>query len=80
MTLETFVILGGGLAALTSVSAAICSAVLERRAPPQDAARERLITITIEDPVGGLIRAVTRSTRRIDQIRRDVERAIRDGC
>ena len=80
MTLETFVILGGGLAALTSVSAAVCSAVLDRRARPRDTGRERTITITIEDPLGGLVRAVTRSTRRIDQIRRDVERAIRDGC
>lgn len=80
MTLETFVILGGALAALTSMSAAVYSAVLDRRARAGDAGRERSITITIEDPLGGLIRAVIRSTRRADQIRRDVERALREGC
>ena len=72
-TMETIVIAGSILASVVSVSAAASS-----RKPRQ--ATGRPVTITIEDPVGGLMRTVTRSTRRADQIRRDVERAIRDGC
>lgn len=73
MTIETAAIAGSILASIVSLSAA-----LSTRKPRQ--ATGRTVTITIEDSVGGLIRTVTRSTRRADQIRRDVERAIRDGC
>jgi hypothetical protein len=38
------------------------------------------VTVTIEDPVAGFVRTVARSTRRADDIRRDVERVIREGC
>jgi hypothetical protein len=75
MTIETAAIAGSILASIVSVSAVVLSERRPRRAGP-----ERTITITIQDPVTGLIRTVTRSTRRADQIRRDVEKAIRDGC
>lgn len=75
MTLETAVMAGSALAAMASVSAVFIDRGKPRRAGP-----ERTVTVTIEDPVGGFVRTVTRSTRRADQIRRDVERAIRDGC
>lgn len=73
MTIETAAIAGSILASVVSVSAA-----LSARKPRQ--ALGRTVTITIEDPVAGFIRTVTRSTRPADDIRRDVERAIRDGC
>jgi hypothetical protein len=73
MTIETASIAVSILASAASLSAAF----LGRK--PRRAGPERTITITIEDPVAGLIRTVTRSTRRLDQIRRDVERALRDG-
>lgn len=75
MTLEATVMAMSALAAIASVSTVLFDLRKPRRAGP-----ERTITITIEDPVAGLIRTVTRSTRRADQIRRDVERALRDGC
>ena len=75
MTIETVVIAGSSLAVLASTSAVIIDRVRPRRAGP-----ERTITVTIEDPVAGLVRTVTRSTRRIEQIRRDVERAIHGDC
>lgn len=72
MTIETAVIAGSILASVVSVSAA-----LSTRKPRQ--VLGRTVTITIEDPVAGLVRTVARSTRRADEIRRDVERAIRGG-
>jgi hypothetical protein len=73
-TLETIVIAGSILASVVSVSAVVLSAREERQAAPG-----RTITITIEDPATGLVRTVMRSTRRLDQIRRDVERALRES-
>lgn len=72
-TMEMIVIAGSILASVVSVSAA-----LSTRKPRQGPART--VTVTIEDPLAGFIRTVARSTRRADQIRRDVERALRDGC
>lgn len=71
--IEQIVIAGSILASVVSVSAA-----LSTRGPRQAPGRD--VTITIEDPVAGLVRTVARSTRRLDQIRHDVERALRDGC
>jgi hypothetical protein len=73
MTLETACMVGSTLAAIVSVSAAF-SGRKPQRAPG------RLVTVTIEDPVAGLMRTLARSTRTVEQIRRDVERAIREGC
>lgn len=73
-TMEAIAFAGTILASVLSVSAL----VLSRREPRQGPGRT--ITITIEDPATGLVRTVMRSTRRLDQIRRDVERVLRDGC
>jgi len=74
MTLETVCIVGSLLGSIASVSAVLSA----RRLP--SAGPRRTVTITIDDPSNGIIRTVARSTRRAEQIRRDVERAIREGC
>jgi hypothetical protein len=74
MTIETTAIAVSVLASAASLSAAY----LGRK--PRQAGPERTVTVTIEDPATGLVRTVMRSTRRLDQIRRDVERVLRDGC
>lgn len=73
MTIETAAVAGSILASVVSVSAAL-SGRRPRRVPG------RTVTVIIEDPVAGFVRTVARSTRRADDIRRDVERAIREGC
>ncbi len=72
MTIETACIAGSILASVVSVGA-----VLGGRTPQR--LPGRTVTITIEDPVSGMLRTMVRSTRRAEQIRHDVERAIRDG-
>lgn len=72
--LAPFVIAGTILSSLMSITA-----VLTARRTPSGPPR-RTVTITIEDANGGVTRTVARSTRRAEEIRRDVERAIRDGC
>jgi hypothetical protein len=73
MTLETVCIIGSILGSVASVSAVLSA----RRTRP---AQGRTVTVIIHDPIAGLTRTVARSTRGIEQIRRDVERAIREGC
>jgi hypothetical protein len=73
MTIETVCMAGSTLAAAASLTAAFLGRKPQRLPG-------RTLTITIEDPVSGLVRTVVHSTRRADQIRRDVERAIREGC
>lgn len=72
-TMEAIAFTSSILASVVSVSVLMLSRRETRQAPG------RTITITIEDPATGLVRTVMRSTRRLDQIRRDVERALRDG-
>jgi hypothetical protein len=47
---------------------------MERSQPPQP---RRTITVTIDDPLTGVVRTFVRSARRTDSIRRDIERVIR---
>lgn len=72
MTIETVCMVGSTLAAAASLTAAFMGRKPQRLPG-------RAITITIEDPVSGLVRTVVRSTRHADQIRRDVERALYEG-
>lgn len=72
--LAPFVIAGTILSSLMSVTAVVTA----RRLP--SAGPRRTVVVTIDDPSSGVIRTVARSTRRAEQIRRDVERAISEGC
>jgi hypothetical protein len=73
-TIQAIAFTSSILAAVVSLSAVVLSRRETRQAPPG-----RNVTITIEDPATGLVRTVMRSTRRLDQIRRDVERALRES-
>jgi hypothetical protein len=72
--LAPIVIAGTILSSLMSLTAVLTG----RQAPSEGPGRT--VTVTIEDPSGGVSRTVARSTRRAELIRRDVERAIREGC
>ena len=73
MSIETICIIGSVLGSLVSV----VSVLSARRPRPLPG---RMVTVIIQDPLAGLVRTVARSTRRADEIRRDVERAVREGC
>lgn len=73
-TIETICIVGSIVASVMSVSALLIGRTQKRGPGPTVT-----VTVTIEDPVAGLVRTVARSTRRAEDIRRDVERAIRGG-
>ena len=73
MTIETICMVGSTLAAAASLTAAFTGRKPERLPG-------RAITITIEDPVSGMVRSVVRTTRGADQVRHAVERAIRECC
>jgi hypothetical protein len=72
--LAPFVIAATILSSLMSITAVMTG----RKAP--SAGPRRTVTVTIHDPNDGVIRTAARSSRGIEQIRRDVERAIREGC
>jgi hypothetical protein len=76
MTIETAVIAGSILASVASVSAVVGDMLTRRsRHPPP----KRTVTVTIDDPLTGIVRTFARSARRAEVIRRDIERAIRGG-
>jgi hypothetical protein len=70
MTIETMAI---AISAVAS-SMAIMSMYLGRNtAPPRP---RHTLTITIEDSTGELARVVTRSSRGVDEVKRDLERLV----
>lgn len=75
MTIETLVTAVSVLAGLTSLSTVAYD--LRARKPARD--RDHTITITIEDSSGARTRVVTRSTRRVDDVKRDFERLVAQG-
>jgi hypothetical protein len=72
MTIETAAIAGSILASAASLSAAFLGPRRPRMSQPK-----RTITVTIDDPLTGVVRTFARSARRADSIRRDIERVIR---
>lgn len=75
MTIETAAIAVSILASVTSLSAAFVGTRRPQRSEPK-----RTVTVTIDDPLTGIVRTFARSARRAEAIRRDIERAIRGGC
>lgn len=72
MTIETLVTVVSVLAGSMSLSALVYD--LRARKPPP--ARDGTITITIEDSSGARARVVTHSNRRVDEVKRDLERLV----
>ncbi|HEY0020641.1 MAG TPA: hypothetical protein VGC13_30360 [Longimicrobium sp.] len=72
MTIETLVTTVSVLAGLVSLSAV----AYDLRSTRPSAERGRKITITIEDSSGARARMVTKSNRRVDDVKRDVERLV----
>lgn len=70
MTFETPAIIASILMMSLSVLALVLN---ERSARP---ARDRMITITIEDSAGARTRIVMHSNRRVDDMKRDVEQLV----
>jgi hypothetical protein len=62
------------LTSILMVSMSILGFVLNRRSARP--AKDRMLTITIEDSAGVRTRTVTRSDRRVDDVTRDVERLV----
>lgn len=69
------------VAMTTSIVASVMSALalLTGRKPRPARGPTVTVTVTIDDPVAGPVRTVAQSTRRAEDIRRDVERAILGG-
>ena len=72
MTIETLVTAGSVLAGMMSLSAVAYDLYTRKPLPRSD----RTITITIEDSSGTRARMVTQSNRRVDDVKRDVERLV----
>lgn len=72
MTIEAMAI----ATSILSTSMCVVAFVLNRRSRKPRDGSERTITITIEDSTGARARTVTRSNRRVDDVRRDVERLV----
>ena len=61
------------IVSLVMISTSILTVALSRRSDP---ATNRTITITIEDSTGHRARVVTRSNRRVDEVKRDFDRLV----
>ena len=72
MTIETLVTAGSLLAGCMSLSAVVYDLYTRKPLPKRD----RTITITIEDSSGARARMVTQSDRRVDDVKREVERLV----
>lgn len=62
------------IVSLVMISTSILTVALSRRSDRP--ATDRTITITIEDSTGHRARVVTRSNRRVDEVKRDCERLV----
>jgi hypothetical protein len=70
MTFETPAI----IASILMMSLSVLALVLNGRSA--NSAKDRTITITIEDSTGARARMVARSNRRVDEVKRDFERLV----
>ncbi|MBW3573102.1 MAG: hypothetical protein KY467_18555 [Gemmatimonadetes bacterium] len=70
MTFETPAI----VASILMMSLSVLALALNGRSPRPP--KNRTITITIEDSTGEQARMVTRSNRRVDEVKRDLERLV----
>lgn len=73
MTFETPAI----IVSILMMSLSVLALVLNGR--PARPAKDRTITITIEDSSGARTRMVARSSRRVDEVKRDFERLVAQG-
>lgn len=76
MTLVTLLLVASTLATAASVSTVLADVLTKRSRPPEP---KRTVTVTIDDPMAGIVRTFALSARRAEAIRRDIERAIRGG-
>ena len=62
------------ITSVVMITMSVLALVLDRRAVRK--AEDRTITITIEDSSGARARMVTRSSRRVEEVKRDFERLV----
>lgn len=74
MTLETLAI---ATSILASAGSLLAVAMSRRPARPSGG---RTITITLEDSSGARTRTIAASTRRLDDLKRDIERLLRNAA